>query len=135
MYDPAEVLVRLEEHGATAAQYFAVQDCGLSKGLCQTPQVHVLPDPAEFYSQLLIHTLEWSRFHAENNSAAGVKPLQLRLGGNGSAAGSEGTRLVDMSRAVISSAMTMYLGKRPNYGDVSIQTTSHNLLLVSGVGF
>eukprot|EP01050_Picozoa_sp_SAG11_P027867 SAG11_NODE_7226_length_1175_cov_1.500929_2_plen_167_part_01 len=34
------------------------------------------------------------------------------------AAGSEGTRLVDMSRAVISSAMTMFLGNRPNYGDV-----------------
>ena len=132
-YDPAEVLVRLEEHGSGAkaipAQYFAVQDCGSFKSpLCYSNSTRALPDGGQFYAHLLLHTLEWDRFHApprgDNNVAskrggvASVRPLQLSL--KSPAAESEGTRMVDMSRAVISSAMTMYLNNRPNYGDGSV---------------
>ena len=79
---------------------------------------------------LLLHTLGWSAFHGEvtlelAQPAAGATPMQLRLGGGNS---SEGTRLVDMSRAVITAGMTMYLGMRPNYGDGSVywSVTAHD---------
>jgi hypothetical protein len=138
-YDPAEILLRLEDvSGAAAAgeqretpRYFAVQDCGMGKtSLCRTPQQRTLPDPAEFYAHLLHHTLGWNIFHGEVKPARqlglGAAPMQLQLGGEN--ASGEGTRLVDMSRAVISAGMTMYLGMRPNYGDGSIywSVTAHD---------
>jgi hypothetical protein len=141
-YDPAEVLVRLEEHGYGAkatrapAKYFAVQDCGsLKSPLCYNDSTRALPDDGQFYAHLLLHTLEWDRFHSpsgsDNNVArkpgvASVRPLQLSV--QSPAAENEGRRMVDMSRAVISSAMTMYLDNRPNYGDGSVywSVTAHD---------
>ena len=138
-YDPAEILLRLEDVSVAAAageqrdtpRYFAVQDCGMGKtSLCRTPQQRTLPDPAEFYAHLLHHTLGWNIFHGEVKPARrlglGAAPMQLQLGGKN--ASGEGTRLVDMSRAVISAGMTMYLGMRPNYGDGSIywSVTAHD---------
>ena len=128
-YDPAEILLRLEDistGGAGAAKYFGVQACGQSNRLCRNATSTRTLTAAEFYAHLLLHTRTWSEFHERTSaSTAGdqtIAPFQLRLAGN------EGARLVDMSRAVISSAMTMFLGKRPNYGDGSIywSVTAHD---------
>ena len=46
--------------------------------------------------------------------------LTLTLIGEGATTpSSEGTRIVDMARAVITSSMSMWVGMRPNYGDGS----------------
>ena len=123
-YDAAEILIRLEDVSAGAAghehrgaaKYFGVRDCGPGSAgadLCRgSVALTRTLSPAEFYANTLLHTLRWSQFHENADDTTG--PMQLRLSGN------EGTRLVDMSRAVISSAMTMFLGQRPNYGDGSV---------------
>eukprot|EP01052_Picozoa_sp_SAG31_P035243 SAG31_NODE_4225_length_3445_cov_1.903467_3_plen_763_part_01 len=131
--DPAEILLRLEDVSTDVkaakehrgpAKFFGVQVCGLhSRYLCQnaTESLRTL-SPAEFYAHLLLHTRTWTDFHHPNSAGVSAGPLHLRV------AGSEGTRLVDMSRAVISSATSMFLGQRPNYGDGSVywSVTTHD---------
>jgi len=102
-----------------------------------TATLRNLTEPAEFYAHLLAHTLGWEHFHLRGSGAeaaqdvaskglggAGGTPLRVWLeDGQGDAAAnfsSEGTRLVDMSRAVITSSMSLWVGEgglRPNYGD------------------
>ena len=81
----------------------------------------MLTDPAEFYAHLLEHMVE----HLHGDVAptmhhAGTRaPLHLQLAADGSA---EGTRLVGAAR--FGSAMTMYLGLRPNY-ETAVYTGCH----------
>lgn len=75
-----------------------------------------------FHANLLAHGSEWadlfegagagnSRKAAESGVQAGAMQVDLRYDA------SEGARLIDMSRATIASAMSTFLGNRPNYGD------------------
>jgi hypothetical protein len=143
-YDEAELLVRLEEvftgesdmDAAATTKYFGVasgpfiscKGCYehdldpalLHKGGCNstlgepcqcqlaTPGSTTRPiDAAEFYAELAKHTKMWEMFHAP---AEGAMQLQLNY------KGSEGQRLVDQSRAAITSVMTNWIGMLPVYG-------------------
>ena len=142
-YDTAELLVRLEEHinssSTTTAppRYFAVRGCVIAGSavdhaavngtsgneLCSTPTqckpVMRCQNPANtattelhdagalFNANLLAHASEWAAFFENGNG------LQIDLRYDHS----EGSRLVDMGRAAIASAMSTYVGLRPNYGD------------------
>lgn len=86
-------------------------------------------EPAEFFAELLLHITKWTTFHQYDSSeppaaaAAAVPtaslPLHLKLDDDAGATppSSEGARLVDMARAVITSSMTEWVGLRPDYGD------------------
>ena len=52
---------------------------------------------------------------SEGRAADGISPFALQL--HGVDQSSEGTRLVDMARSVLSAAMSAFVGLRPNYGD------------------
>lgn len=76
-----------------------------------------------FHANLLDHGSEWVDFFngggtgngseaaAGTGAQAGAMQVELRYDM------SEGARLVDMGRATIASAMSTFLGNRPNYGD------------------
>jgi hypothetical protein len=144
-YDTAELLLRLEEHTESTTsvpRYFAVRGCVIagspvdqkavngSSGdqLCTTP-TQCKPavrcdDPAHtatselhdggalFHWNLLVHASEWTALFEDSANSSG---LQLDLEYDSS----EGSRLVDMGRGVIASAMSTFVGNRPNYGDGS----------------
>jgi hypothetical protein len=126
-YDRAELVVRLDARDgerAAAPQYFAVEACSIcgdpsrpgkwdSNCSAVAPQARCGPSPklvrklngSMFYRTLLEHTTAWQMFH--NNNTA------LDLSFNG--ASTEGTRLVDTARSVISAGLSTYIALRPNY--------------------
>jgi hypothetical protein len=125
-YDRAELLLRLEVHkseGSAAPQYFAVEACALcgpgpmencsevsSVAQCgEHPKLVSSIDHAQFYSMLLEHNVEWQQFHR------GADVLNLQIHGL-----TEGTRVVDTARSVISAGMANFIHNRPNYGDGSV---------------
>ena len=127
---------------AVAARYFTVRGCvtigsavdraavnGTSgKELCTTPTqckpavrcrnpantatAELHDGGALFHANLLAHASAWSAlFEGDGSAGSGGMQADLRYDQ------SEGTRLVDMGRATIASAMSTYLGLRSNYGD------------------
>jgi hypothetical protein len=125
-YDRAELLLRLEAHksgGSALPQYFAVEACALCgsgpmencSGVSPAAQCGEHPklvssiDHAQFYSMLLEHNVEWQQFHR------GADALNLQIHGL-----TEGTRVVDTARSVISAGMANFIRNRPNYGDGSV---------------
>ena len=139
-YDVAELLVRIIEYTKTSAdtpRYFSIQGCvtvgspvdkaavnGTSGDQLCTNPLQCKPavrchDPAHtasaelhdagglFHANLLAHANDWTSLFEDNRSLQ--VELQYDL--------SEGTRLIDMARATIVSAMSTFLGLRPNYGD------------------
>ena len=137
-YDRAELLLRLEAHdGARVTpRYFAVETCSLCEDNSMlgslncsevapearcgaSPQlVRQLTDPALFYSALLEHTSAYEALHRGVNATAdgrAVGALDLQFQGS-----TEGSRLVDTARSVISAGLSNFIGRRPNYGDGSV---------------
>eukprot|EP01043_Picozoa_sp_COSAG02_P010638 COSAG02_NODE_378_length_23535_cov_35.310164_9_plen_1246_part_00 len=156
-YDVAELLVRVEAYHNTSAdvpRYFAIRGCVIvgsavdqaavngtsGDQLCRTPlqcqpavRCHAPTHTATrelhdagalFHANLLSHASEWTSFFEPNHSTFS-SPLQVELRYDRS----EGTRLVDMARATIASAMSTFVGLRPNYGDGERQSLPFNLLL------
>jgi hypothetical protein len=147
-YDTAELLVRvIEQYNKKAdgvPQYFAVRGCVIvgssvdqqavngtsGDQLCRTP-VQCQPavrctNPSHtatarlhdvgalFHANLLAHATSWSSlFEGDLSTASGGLQIELRYDL------SEGSRLVDMGRATIASAMSTFVRERPNYGDGS----------------
>ena len=72
-----------------------------------------------FHANLLAHASEWAAMFERGGdgpapgSGGAAGPLQIELRYDQS----EGSRLVDMGRATIASAMSTFVGDRPNYGD------------------
>lgn len=115
-YDEAVLLVRLQEVGG-APQFFEVRGCvtpGSTVGptapnQCTGPPARALLDGgARFHATLLAHCTHWASFYQGTG-------LQLALNYDAS----EGSRLVDMTRGTLTSAMVTFVGHRPNYGDGS----------------
>ena len=136
-YDTAELLIELKEEGGKAAmrkaRYYAVEGCVLASSpigrlaingsvchpmhgckplvLCRdqhagtVTELHKPEAAAYFYAHLLGHCSDWQDLFTGGG-------MQLALHYDKS----EGARLVDMSHGVIASAMTTWVGARPNYG-------------------
>jgi hypothetical protein len=142
-YDRAELQVRLVPHRSTddnvaPPQYFAVESCSLcdthaknnvKKCSAVPPAAQCGSDPQlvrevgaeSFYSKLLQHATGWQTFHGLNIPAANGHTISdqdtfdLQIHSS-----TEGTRIVDTARSVISAGMSNFIGLRPNYGDGSV---------------
>jgi hypothetical protein len=131
-YDRAELVLRLDAHDGekpAAPQYFAVESCSMcgsperrgkwdNNCSAVAPQARCGANPqlirkltgGVFYKTLLSHTTAWQSFHQN------ITALGLRLDG----ASTEGARLVDTARSVISAGLSTFINLRPNYGDGSV---------------
>ena len=122
-YDRAELQVRLIPYdgragdGTAPAQYFAVEACTLcearaTKGGTNCSGVPVVAqcgpdpklvreiDPASFYRTLIEHTAQWQGFH-------GDRAFRMQIYGP-----TEGARVVDTARSVISAGLSNFIGLR-----------------------
>jgi len=87
-------------------------------GPANTATTELRDGGALFHANLLAHASEWTSLFQSGGSAGstpgpGAGGLQIALNYDPS----EGSRLVDMGRATIASAMSTFIGERPNYGD------------------
>eukprot|EP01043_Picozoa_sp_COSAG02_P024394 COSAG02_NODE_1331_length_13215_cov_3.173058_3_plen_512_part_00 len=138
-YDRAELQVRLipytgQKDDPAPAQYFAVETCTLCNtnggtncsevppaAQCSlTPKLVKEVTCDSFYSKLLQHATTWQKFHGvsgkENgHSSTDLAAFDLQIHGS-----TEGTRVVDTARSVISAGLSNFVGLRPNYGDGSV---------------
>lgn len=94
---------------STTFRYFSVSSGNpwIRNSSTPPPKPRELANGGLFYANLYQHLVTWDDFFQGG--------MQLSLAYDGS----EGSRLVDMSKAVISTAMTTYVGLRPNYGSGS----------------
>ena len=110
---------------SSAPQYFSVTtpDAAPPGGPWHDTTPTRLGDGALLYANLIEHLDWWDAFFAEG--------MQVDLAYDRS----EGTRVVDMSRAVIAGSMSNYVGLRPNYGDGSNYWSVRAMLSQSMVQF